>query len=158
MNAAAVALAPAPDDVAVRSVLLGALVLPRSQVFTFPRGLLGFPEARSFALLPARRAGLFWLQSLEFDALTFLLVDPFPVVEGYALELGGPEGAPGPVAPDHILVLAIVTLPREPGQTATANLQGPLALDLVARTGRQVVLQDSPFGVRHPVRLDREGP
>jgi flagellar assembly factor FliW len=158
MNATAAALLPAAAEVEVRSSLLGTLVLPESQIFAFERGLLGFPEATSFALVPARQAGLFWLQSLDFEALTFLLADPFPLVEGYALELNGAgfdSGAAGD--PSQVLVLTILTLPRAPGQTATANLQGPLAFHLQRRLGRQVVLQDSPFSVRHPVQLPGGG-
>lgn len=154
MNATAAVLRPASEDVAVRSSLLGTLVLPESQVFTFELGLLGFPEATSFALVPARQPGLFWLQSLDFEALTFLLADPFPLVDGYALELGGADFGPGSAGdPSQVLVLTILTLPRSPGQSATANLQGPLAFHLQRRLGRQVVLQDSPFSVRHPVTL-----
>lgn len=158
MNASAALLRPADTGVPVRSSLLGDLEVPESQVFTFERGILGFPEANSFALVPARPPGLFWLQSLDFEALTFLLADPFPLVDGYALELSAAEfTADVAAAPSQVLVLAIVTLPREPGHPATANLQGPLAFHLEGRVGRQVVLQDSPFGVRHPVELPRGG-
>jgi len=158
MNTTATAMLPASDEVAVGSSLLGTLVLPASQVFAFERGLLGFPEATSFALVPARQAGLLWLQSLDFEALTFLLADPFPLVEGYALEFNTADFGPGAAGdPSHFLVLAILTLPRAPGQSATANLQGPLAFHLQRRLGRQVVLQDSPFSVRHPVQLPGSG-
>jgi flagellar assembly factor FliW len=159
MNAVAVAIPPAPDEVLVHSALLGPLAPSAAQVFTFERGILGFPEARGFCLLPARQEGLFWLQSVDFEALTFLLVDPFPRVEGYSIEIDAAElGRTDAVDPSDILVLAIVTLPREPGQPATANLQGPLAFDLERRTGRQVVLQDTAYGVRHPVDLVEGSP
>jgi flagellar assembly factor FliW len=153
MNAAAAAL-QVPEEVPVNSALLGTLSLPISQIFAFPRGIQGFPEARSFALLPARQIGLFWLQSLDFEALTFLLLDPFPTVQGYVVELAPSAlGASRAPSPESLLVLTIVTLPREPGQAATANLQGPLVFDLEHRTGHQVVLQDAPWGVRHPVQV-----
>ena len=61
-------------------------------------------------------------------------------------ELAAEEGEPP-------LVLAIVTLPREPGEPATINLQGPLALNLGQRLGRQVVLDSERFGVREAVEL-----
>lgn len=35
-----------------------------------------------------------------------------------------------------------------PGAPCVANLQGPIALDLRTRRGRQVVVPDSPFGTR----------
>ena len=75
-------------DIAFESKLLGALAVPEHQVLEFANGLFGFPEARGFALLPAEREGFFWLQSQEFEALTFLLIDPFAFVEGYSVDLG----------------------------------------------------------------------
>jgi flagellar assembly factor FliW len=154
MNAAAAMIQPQPEDAVIPSALLGALTVAENQVFTFDLGIPGFPEARRFALVPTRSDGMFWLQSADFEALTFLVVDPFRFVDEYAVDLGPAEL--GPLAPQdasEILVLAILTLPRSPGEPATANLQGPLALNLTQRKGRQVILQDSPYDVRHPVAL-----
>ncbi|NJD20562.1 MAG: hypothetical protein FIA95_14925 [Gemmatimonadetes bacterium] len=154
MTAAAAMLVPKPVEVHVESALLGPLTVPDAQIFEFDLGLLGFPEAHRFALVPTRRSGTFWLQSADFDALAFLVADPFRVVEGYSVELGAAElGTLAPRDPCDVLVLAILTLPRTPDGAITANLQGPVALNLKQRKGRQVVLQDPSFRVRHPVRL-----
>lgn len=152
MNATA-AVDVQPAELSIDSKLLGDLVVPVEQVFAFETGILGFPDARSFALIPAERDGLFWLQSVEWPALTFLLLDPFTFVEGYTVELGPQElGALLPEDASQILVLSILTLPREQGDPATANLQGPVAFNLEQRTGRQVVIE-SPYGLRYPVQL-----
>ena len=154
MNAVPAVLEPDAVERTIDSTLLGSLSVPESQVFGFDQGILGFPQARSFALVRARQEGMFWLQSMDFEALTFLMVDPFRYVDGYAVELGRSElGDLAPESPSEILVFTILTLPRNPGEAATANLQGPVALNLPLRRGRQVVLQDSPYGVRHPVLL-----
>ena len=141
-------------DVTVESKLLGTLSVPGEQTFTFEGGIFGFPEAREFALLATEREGMFWLQSLDFEALTFLLVDPFRFVEGYSVDLG-PLELSGLLPQDasEILLLSIITLPKEPEEPATVNLQGPLALNLARRRGKQVVIQDSPYGIRYPVEL-----
>ncbi len=140
-------------DITFESKLLGALAVPEHQVLEFANGLFGFPEARGFALLPAEREGFFWLQSQEFEALTFLLIDPFAFVEGYSVDLGPKEiGELMPADASEIAVLAILTLPKELGETATANLQGPLALNAEKRIGKQLAL-DSPYGIRFPVDL-----
>ncbi len=158
MNAAPAIIAPSETECVVRSALLGALQVPQGQIFGFDHGILGFPEARGFALVPVRTDGLFWLQSTDFEALTFLLADPFGLVEGYAVDLGGHElGDLAPDEPSDLLVLSILTLPHTPDESATANLQGPLALNLSKRRGRQIVLQDSPWGVRWPVALPGHG-
>lgn len=142
------------DQPSVESHLLGAVNIPEEQSFTFPEGILGFPAARRFALVPDRREGLFWLQSLEHPALTFLLVDPFQRVEDYAVDFGdGDLRGLGSCAQEELAVLTIVTLPREPGQPPTANLQGPIVLDCGAMRGRQVVLADSSWGIRFPIDL-----
>ena len=140
-------------EVAVESNVLGALLVTPNQVFDLDQRLFGFPDAGTFALIPSRRDGLFWLQSIKFEALTFLLIDPFRFVEGYAVDIGPDEL--GDLAPDdlsEILVLSILTLPRHPDETATANLKGPIVLNLVKRRGRQVAIE-SPYGLRHAVNL-----
>lgn len=141
------------EDVPVRSKLLGDLEVLATQIYHFPQELYGFAGARTFALLPAERLGFFWLQSLDFEALTFLLIDPFLFVEGYSVDVGDDElGALSPMDPSELLVLSIVTLPREVSEPTTVNLQGPLILNIVKRQGRQVVVE-SPFGIRHPVNV-----
>ncbi len=154
MNAVSAVLAPDPPNYTVESSLLGTLTVPDAQVFGFDQGVLGFPDARGFALVPARSEGLFWLQSTDFRALTFLVADPFALVDEYVVELGASDlGDLLPERPSDLLVFSILTLPHTPEESATANLQGPLALNLAQRRGRQIVLQDSPWGVRWPVRL-----
>src|SRR5215203_2321587 len=126
----------APSTVAqtlpVPSVLLGALEVPAEAIYTFPVGLYAYDAARGFALVPAGREGLFWLQSLEDPALVFLLVDPFLHRADYEADLA-PIGASG--AANELAVLAIVTLPAERGGTPTANLRAPVVLNLHTRLG-----------------------
>ncbi len=143
------------EDVEIESQLLGRLSVPAAQIYRFEQGVYGFEASKDFALLPAERDGFFWLQSLHFDALTFLLVDPFRFVEGYSVELGVNEvGHLLPEDASQMLVLAILTLPKTPDGTSTVNLQGPIALNLADQLGAQVVVE-SEFGIHHPVDLSR---
>src|ERR1700759_4277776 len=140
----------------VHSDLLGDLQVRSTDVFSFPKGLLGFPECRQFALLRGARDGLYWLQSLDYSPLVFLLGDPFAVMANYSVDvepfqvsdLGGGD-------PSDIGVLAIVTLPSQRGELATMNLQGPLALNFRTRRGKQIICTDDTQGVRCPVDLKR---
>ena len=119
------------------------------QRVTFPAGLFGFPECRDFRLSATTRPGLYWLRSSEHEALAFLLADPFLFFPEYTVDLS--EGDLAGLAsedPSDLAVLAIVTLPRSAGEALTANLQGPVIVNLARRIARQVVLQDSRFGLR----------
>lgn len=156
-SATARALAPDPAMV-VHSDLLGPLSVSADEVIAFPAGLFGFPECRSFVLVPAAREGMFWLQSVEHGTLVFLLADPFLFFDGYAVDLSPADRAELHAGEaSEVVVLAIVTLPRAGEATATANLLGPLALNLRARAGRQLAVADARFGVRTPLDLARGG-
>jgi flagellar assembly factor FliW len=123
----------------IQSDLLGPLKVETSELLRFPTGLFGFPEARDFVLLQAERKGVYWLQSAEHSALAFVLVDPFVHFTGYSVEI--PDGDLrdlGRPEEEDLMVLAIVTLPRSSDGKATANLQGPLALNLRNRLGKQL--------------------
>lgn len=138
----------------IHSELLGTIEIPEDGVMDFPDGLFGFPEAHGFVVLPAERDGFFWLQSLEFSALTFMAIDPFVHVPGFSVELADGEIGPlGPAEPSDIVILGIVTLPRAPGDPITANLQGPVAINVRRRLGRQLVIQDSEYGTRLPLDI-----
>ena len=78
---------PETQESSVDSAILGALDVGEDQVFTFPKGILGFPTCQRFVLLPADREGFFWLQSLDCGSLAFLLVDPFEFVEEFFVDL-----------------------------------------------------------------------
>ena len=140
----------------VHSNILGPLEIPDEEIVRFPTGLIGLPEHRSFAFLPAEREGLYWLQSVEQSAIAFVLVDPFLYFPGYEVDIEPAEVTDlGTADPSEVAILAIVTLPRSRAEQPTANLQGPLALSLKSRLGKQLALQDPNFGVRCQLDLLR---
>ena len=146
---------PVNAAIAISSQLLGSVTVPATAMFTFPTGLFGFPECRRFALVPAARDGLFWLQSAEHSALTFLLVDPFSHFPSYSVELGAQDRLElGVQDASDIAMLCIVTLPRTRDERPTANLQGPLAINVRNGLGRQVATEQEQYGVRCAFSLE----
>lgn len=122
------------------------------QPILFATGLLGFPEAKHYRLEAADVPGFYWLRSEEHAPLAFVLVDPFQVIEGYSVDVPTQEAeALGVTGPDQVAVLAIATVPRKPGEMWTANLQGPVAVNLSSGLGVQFVRSEAP-GVRTPFR------
>lgn len=143
--------APATESVFVASRLFGPLNIASSDLIVMPDGMLGFAGERKFVLLPASPEGVFWFQSIDDGALIFLLVDPFRFYPGYVVDAPDvPESRTPEVA-----ALTIVTLPRQRGEECTANLQGPLVIDFINRTARQVIQEDPRYHTRHPLDLRR---
>jgi len=150
------ALVPEDGAVLVESKLLGPLHVKPSDVLLFPDGMLGFPECRRFALLRGGGEGLFWLQSMEYPTLAFLLADPFTIDSSYSFDVQPSQIADlgdGDLA--DVGLLSVVTLPASRDEQPTVNLQGPLLINFKTRQAKQVVSGDDQFGVRCPVDLYR---
>jgi flagellar assembly factor FliW len=129
----------------------GEIDIEDRQLVTFPRGLFGFEELRSFALLDATQQPFYWLQSLERVEVAFVLIDPLFFRPDYT-----PDVDPGELeeigvgAETEALVFAIVTIPENSSQM-TANLQGPLVLNSRTHIGRQSISANPRWGVRHVI-------
>jgi flagellar assembly factor FliW len=125
-------------------------------IFSFPNGILGFPSSTEFTLAAAEIPGFYWMQASNPGTLAFLLVDPFRLLDDFSVDLPDTELVHLETnhAPD-VGVMAIVTLPASSNATPTANLQGIVAFNFSKRIGRQVIIQDSPYGTRWPLDLER---
>lgn len=139
----------------VFSLVLGELEVSEQVVMTFDTPLWGFPSHHEYALLPAARAGLWWLQSTTDAGVTFLLADPFVLDPSYGVDLGETERAALRIeAPTDALGLVMLTLPTEGHEGATANFRAPLVFNVARRRGMQVVSRDEGHELRRPVTLD----
>ena len=149
-------VAAMPDDtLTLASDLLGSITIPAHEILRFPTGLYGFPECRSFAFLPTPREGMYWLQSADFSALSFLLVDPFQHFPQYHIDLDDSDIARlGTSDSQHILVLAIVTMPTSQGAPCTANLNAPVLFNLRDRHAHQSIRPTGGYDIRAPFQLE----
>lgn len=162
MTAAAVVQSPSETDsstsgplVALDSLVLGQVSVPATSVFHFANGLHGFETFTEFALVPAARHGLFWLQSLASRDVVFLLIDPFVAAPGFEVDLGATERAMLQLTDSSdVLVFAIVTLPSGEGSSPTANFRGPIVLNSRLRVAGQVMSAVQGHDVRTPIDLN----
>ncbi len=133
----------------VDSRLFGELIVSDDSILEFPDGLFGFASCKQWVLVTAERAGWCWLHALDHPALAFLLADPFEAVREYSVELSAQDLAVlGAQRATEVAVFAIVTLPRAEGEAMTMNLQGPVAIALPSRRGRQLVMADARYGAK----------
>jgi flagellar assembly factor FliW len=159
------AVSPAIADrpvITVPSVLLGTLSVTPAAVFDMPGGLRGFEALHSFALLPAMRDGLFWLQSIDAPDCVFLLGDPFVVSDSFTVDLNDTDRVHLELTEaSEALVLGVITLPasaRAPFDAPTMNLRGPIVFNTARGRARQIVFASDGFEFRAPVSIDRYPP
>ena len=139
----------------ISSLVLGDVVVTDDVVMTFETPLWGFGDHREFALLPAAREGLWWLQSIHSDTTTFLLADPFVLDAQYALDLGETERHSLRIEqPSDAFSLVMVTLPATESEGATANFRAPLVFNVHRKRGMQIVSRDDGHELRRSISLD----
>ena len=139
----------------ISSLILGELEVARDVVMTFGTPLWGFPANHEYALLPAAREGLWWLQATNDAGVTFLLADPFVLDASYGVDLGDTERTALHIEhPSDALGLVMLTLPSEGNDGATANFRAPLVFNLARRVGMQVVSRDDAHALRRAVNLE----
>ena len=139
----------------ISSVILGEIDAAPGVVMSFPTPLWGFAEHREFALLPAARDGLWWMQSMHDAALIFLLADPFVLDADYGIDLGETERAALDIhEPSDAFGLVMITLPADGEDGATANFRAPIVFNVAKGTGMQVVSRDDTHSLRRPTTLD----
>jgi flagellar assembly factor FliW len=123
-----------------------------SMELDFRDGLLGFSLCKRWQLTEGKKPGTAWLQSTDHDGLAFMLIDPFMTFEGYTAHLGPVEIAQLEAEdPSQIAVFAIVTPPSTDAPEPTANLRGPLVINVRSRLGAQVVASEGTWSVRQPI-------
>ncbi|MEX2673296.1 MAG: flagellar assembly protein FliW [Phycisphaeraceae bacterium] len=134
----------------VNTTRFGPVEVDQQRVLTFPKGVLGFPQAKQFALIqPGDEGQFFWLQACDVPELAFVVTDPSLFVKDYVV----------PLKPDQMEEMGMASLAEAQvfvivnrrGNQLTGNLQGPLVVHTERRTGEQLVLSDRRFHTRVPL-------
>ncbi len=120
---------------------------------TFPDGLVGFAGPQRFVLV--RWGGddspFSTLRSVDDEELAFLVVPPAAFFPDYELDLDDETAERVALtSSDDALVLAIVNVADDP-KDATANLLGPLVVNLRTLEGVQAVLTPERYSSRRPL-------
>ena len=124
-------------------------VQPEDRV-EFPKGLVGVPHLKRFALLPDPQVrGLVWLQSTRDPAWALALVAPRSFAPNYVIR-STPDQLRTIQADTSRDVEVFVTLNRTV-QSFTLNMQAPILIHRRRSLGMQLVLSDSQYSVRHEV-------
>ena len=126
------------------------LTIDKDSILYFDEGILGFENVKQYVLLQEEDVPfLMTLQAVESEHPSFVVVDPFAVVEEYAPRLSQSDmhffnGA----ASEDLRFLVMVVMPSQV-QDAVVNLKSPLVIDVRNNHCRQVILEDNAYPIRH---------
>jgi flagellar assembly factor FliW len=136
--------------VVIKTGRFGQLTVGDDEIITIPHGLLGFPEYTRYCLVdPGDDTLILWLQSIDNPEIAFALLEPKIFRTDYTARLSAAELRE--LKLDNVnqsAVFSILTIPEDIMQM-TANLKAPLVLNLKQQLGRQVVLQENEYSIKH---------
>lgn len=137
----------------VQTTRFGEIEVPEERVLRFQAGLLGFPGLTRYVLLDTNPQSPFkWLQCLDRPDLAFVVMDPRVVKPDYTAVLRPHDVADLEIRDEQqVLLLVLVTVPEGDPRRMTANLLGPLVINLANGRGKQVVLVEGEYSSRHPL-------
>ena len=131
---------------------LVSLTIRPEHVFHFPQGLPAFEDFKNYVFTISPETSPFvFMQALEPAGLSFVCVDPFLVHPQYAPRIGpADQDVLRLTRPDTLMLLSIVTVRMDARET-TANLQGPLAINIENSIGKQILCDGQAYPVRYRI-------
>lgn len=138
----------------IKTKNFGEIVIDADKIITFPAGIIGFPEMTEFTLIHDLDKGagsIHWLQSTQEPAFAMPVINPLAICSDYNPEVDD-EVINGITnfEEEEILVLVTVSVPSDLTQMS-ANLQGPIIINVEAKKACQVIVEGSKYPVKYMI-------
>jgi flagellar assembly factor FliW len=129
----------------------GTVEIQADRIIHFSVPILGFDRCQSFVLLEHQKNSPFeWLQSTEDPDLAFIVSHPAYFKMDYPVVI--PDETLEQLAiksEQDVLIYTIINIPDDNPKAMTANLLGPIIINIHTMQAVQIVLSQSQYHTRH---------
>ncbi|NBI27735.1 flagellar assembly protein FliW [Chengkuizengella marina] len=145
----------------IKTKHFGEIEIDESKIMTFTKGLLGFEDVKSYALLKLdQEIPLTYMQAVEEQNLNFIILDPFQFFKDYNVELSNEIQKELDIKePSEVAIWSLVSI-QDNLENATCNLIAPLVINIRTKQGKQIILHNSSYTTKHtfiPKKAEVEG-
>jgi len=141
---------PGAQDMIIQTSRFGGIEVDDQRFLNFPKGLLGFPDDREFALIQTgENSGFYWMQAVHRPELAFVVCDPRLFVQDFKLPIKAEDLTQ--IGLSDASGSQVFVIVNKVDDLLTGNLQGPLVINVATRVGKQLVLSDKRYSTRHPL-------
>ncbi len=141
----------------IETKYFGMVEIDENAIIDFPEGLPGFEVEKRFVLLGKQpeQNPFVWLQCVDCPQLAFVMIDPRTLIEDYTVDVDDSEvEILDIVDTNNVLIYSIVVVPEDISKM-TANLKAPVLINSIAKKGKQVILDNEEYRIRHYI-MDKE--
>jgi flagellar assembly factor FliW len=135
----------------ISTKFFGELEVQDKDVITFRDGIPGFKEHIRYALIHDMDSDFSYLQSVDDKSVCFIIVPPAVIVGNYDIEIS--EAAVEELNIDNeedISLYTILTVPEDIS-SMTTNLKAPIIINRRNNKGKQEILDDDRYEIKHKV-------
>lgn len=130
----------------------GSVAIDETKIITLPKGIPGFSESKKFIILDHDDIRPFHsFQCVDSPELAFIIMDPFLFMNDYSVDIE-PYIKDMKWENDNLedLYLYVIINTTDPDpQKITANLIGPLLININKNQGVQMMVNDRKYSSRH---------
>jgi flagellar assembly factor FliW len=139
--------------VEIKTSRFGVIEIEDDKLLTFPFGIIGYPEARTFSLIgKPENAPYYWLQCVNQPELSFVVAPLLLIRPDYDLHFNADERLTLRLEEnERPLLLGVVVIPEDPMQS-TINLLAPVVINERSRLGWQIINDNSRYRTRHVIK------
>jgi len=134
----------------VQTTRFGRIEVDETRLLRFPKGILGFPDIRDYALVQTNDEGnFFWLQAVARPDIAFVVCDPLLFVPDYQIPVKSDDLKM--IGLDDMTNAQVLIIVNKVERLLTGNLQGPLVVNAENLQAVQLVLSEKKYSTRHPL-------
>ncbi len=132
---------------------IGELEIDEEKVVRFEKGIPGFESLRDFIVVEKEESyPILWLVSLDSPNVAIPVIDPWLIRVDYTVDIDEEtvkeleiEGM------EDLRILAVLVIPVGNPKDMTINLMAPIVINKRTGKGKQIIMENSGYGIRHKV-------
>lgn len=141
----------------INTKYLGKIQIDSNKILSFPQGIPAFEDQKEFILINLPDNPIFrCLQSTQDPEIAFLVISPWDFFPDYDIHISKEELKDLDIQrSEEVGLYNIVTIPQDSSKM-TANLMGPIVINLNNLKGKQVILHQEIYHTKHLLFPEKE--
>lgn len=130
----------------------GNIKADEEDIIRFTEGIYGFEEYKEYVILKDDpNDDIMYLQSVNNEELSFVLIDPYSIVQFFKPTLNEEDLAMLKVQHETELKYLVIAIICKDLHDSVANLKSPIAINPELKIAKQVILQNLEYPLRYSI-------
>ncbi len=136
----------------------GKLAVEQEDIIKYTRGMYGFEQYKQYVILKdSPEDDIMYLQSIEKDDLSFVIIDPYSIIPSYEPKISDEDILELKVTDQSQLKFLVIAIIKEKIEDSVVNLKSPIAVNPDLKIAKQVIVENLEYPLKYPIFNNGEG-